>query len=349
MARTQGIALLEKINEGRLQVAPSEFLQRTREDISTAIEELVDVGARIRPLHVGTNRVGWVRGVHLSERKALRRWVTDDIEFVEILLCMATSLPVEYIRNLSLVEFRSLSRVVKAMSDSDLRLYPFISAFVTTSQSEQLWFSKGTTLTSFTERIVKMPDGAEIRVTAPSDQAKLWATLCNYRMQAKQRLDASMNALLTIRPVVGKGADPVANELKAISRSLQTDTLDPWREMVQFQTTPNLDDGWAHSGDDSVEGIMRELHGMVNEDRHEQVWGAFDKQERERAEAKKIEIEKRVIARGGRGFIESNVTPMTEAEVQARAQALRQGRLTMPDTEEEVAQSSPMDRLAKYG
>ena len=91
MARTQGLELIERLNDGRTQVAPSEFLQTTRDEVSAALEELIEVGARIRPLLVGKRRVGWVRGIHLTERRALRRWVSDEVEFVEILLTMATT------------------------------------------------------------------------------------------------------------------------------------------------------------------------------------------------------------------------------------------------------------------
>jgi len=137
MARTRGLDILEKLNDGSMEVAPSDYLKKTRDDVSAALEEMVDVGARIRPLIVDKRRVGWVRGVHLAERRALRRWVTDDIEFVEILLGMATTLTRDEIRDLNLREIRSLSRLVQAMTDSDLRLYAYISAFVTTSHSEQ--------------------------------------------------------------------------------------------------------------------------------------------------------------------------------------------------------------------
>jgi hypothetical protein len=33
-------------------------------------------------------------------------------------------------------------------------------------------------------------------------------------------------------------------------------------------------DGWAHAGD-SVEDLLRELKGLLNNDRHEQVMNAF--------------------------------------------------------------------------
>ena len=192
MARTEGLNLIEKLNDGRLELAPSAFLERTREDIVTAIEELLEVGARIRPLCIGKLRVGRVRGVHLSERRTLKRLITNDIEFVEILLSMATTLSREEIQQLSLLELRTLSRLVKAMSDSDLELYAYISAFVTTSQSEQLWYSQGTTLSSFRNRVIPMPDGKQNTVTTPSEQTRLWAILSRYRTQAQQRLDACL-------------------------------------------------------------------------------------------------------------------------------------------------------------
>jgi hypothetical protein len=50
-----------------------------------------------------------------------------------------------------------------------------------------------------------------------------------------------------IRPWVGKGADPIPADLKNIARSLQTDTLEPWRETIQIKRISNLDDGWAHA------------------------------------------------------------------------------------------------------
>jgi hypothetical protein len=121
-AKTAGIDLLEHLKDGRIEVASSEFLTKTREEVSAASEELFEVGARIRPLLIGKERVGCIRGVHLTERKALKRWITNVIEFVEHLLRLGTTLTVDDIRDLSLIELRSLSRVVKAISESDLKL-----------------------------------------------------------------------------------------------------------------------------------------------------------------------------------------------------------------------------------
>lgn len=65
------------------------------------------------------------------------------------------------------------------MTDSDLSLYPFISAFVTTNVSEQLWFSRGTKVTALPERTVSTPDGKQVRIMVASDQSRVWATPCN--------------------------------------------------------------------------------------------------------------------------------------------------------------------------
>jgi hypothetical protein len=92
MAITHGASLMQRLNDGTLQQAPSAFLKKTREDVSEAIEELLDIGARIRPLRVAGERVGWVRGVHTSERRALKRWLTDDVEFIEHLILLGTTL-----------------------------------------------------------------------------------------------------------------------------------------------------------------------------------------------------------------------------------------------------------------
>lgn len=349
MARTQGVDLMQALNDGRLEQAPSAYLQQIREEISIAIEELLEVGARVRPLLVKGERIGWVRGVHPSERKALKRWIFEDVEIIENLILLGTTLTLDEVRALSLVEMRSVMRLINRMTESDLRLYPFISAFVTTNVSEQLWYSQGTEITAFRDRVIPLPDGKQMKVLTASNQARLWATLCNYRDQAKRRLEASMNAVLIIRPWVGKGADPIAADLKSVARGLQTDTLEPWRETVRVKGQANFDDGWAHSEDDSIEGMQRELRGMVANDRHEQVIARFESQERERAEKRQQEIEEKIARRGGRGFIEQAVTPMTEGEVQERALALRTGQPKLkPIIEEEELQSSPMDRLAKY-
>jgi hypothetical protein len=124
VALTRGVELMQRLNDGSLEQAPSAYLQQTREAVSVAIEELLEVGARVRPLLVGDQRIGWVRGVHPSERNALKGWIFDEFELIEHLLLLGTTLTVDDIRSLSMVEMRSLLRVIRAMTDGDLRLYP---------------------------------------------------------------------------------------------------------------------------------------------------------------------------------------------------------------------------------
>jgi hypothetical protein len=348
MRESRGVELMRQIQDGRIEVAPSAYLEETRTKVSEALEELLDVGARIRPLIVDGRRVGWVRGVHMAERKALKRWITNDTELLEHILTLGSTLPVEEVRDLTLIELRSLARLIHEMSLSDLRLYSFVNPFTTTGVSEQLWYSQGTALSAFRDKWVDLPDGKRLRVTTAPDQARLWATLCNYRIQAKARLEGSMNALMTIRPHVGKGADPIAADLKAISRSLQTDSIEPWRETVKYRKDTDFNDGWAHSEDDSREGILRELHNMVSNDKHEQVMQQFDEQERQRAEKRKQEIDRKIAQRGGPGFIQSSTTPMTKAQVAARASSMKQGSLRPIAFFDQDSETSPVDRLAKY-
>lgn len=344
---TFGTELMRKIAEGQIEHLPSEFIAQTRTEISTAIEELIDVGARVRPLMVGNERIGWVRGVHLTERKLLQRWALGETEFILTMLGLATTLTPDELRSLNLIEVRSLSRLVREMTDSDLRLYPYLQSFVSTSMSEQLWYSKGTDATTFRDRTIRMPDGKELKILAPPDQSRLWATLCNYRIQTKQRLDASFNTVLTIRPWVGRGADPLSADLKNIARSLRTDSFEPWREVIRAEPEVRFNDGWAHSEDDSIEGMKRELKGMLSMDRHEQVVAAFEKQTREREEQKLRQQEALVKHRRELLAEAPPMVPMTEAEVQSQTAAHRQRSQVTPVVAEET-QSSLIDRLAKY-
>jgi hypothetical protein len=63
VAKTQGVELMQRLNDGSLEEAPSAYLQETRENISSAIEELVEVGARIRPLCTGGKQTAGCAGL----------------------------------------------------------------------------------------------------------------------------------------------------------------------------------------------------------------------------------------------------------------------------------------------
>jgi len=222
---TFGSQLMNQLNEGSIARAPTAFVEEVKSKVTAACEEILDVGARIRPLYVGPKQVGWVRGVHLSERRVLQRWIYDDLDMVEQILLLGTSFGKEQIAELSSPELRSISRVVAEMTESDSKLYPYLRAFCTTTASEQLWFGLGTTLTAYRNRVVELPDGGSMRLLTSPEHARMWAALCNYREHAKRRLDANLNALMTVRPHVGKGADAFSNDLKAVARGSANQTV----------------------------------------------------------------------------------------------------------------------------
>jgi hypothetical protein len=350
MPRTFGAELVQKIADGSLAQAPSEYLVKTRDEVSEAIEEIFDVGARIRPLLIEGKRVGWVRGVHLSERKLLKRWVAEDVEFIEQLLLAGTTLTQAEIQDLSMLEVRSVLRVIRTMTDSDLRLFPYISAFTTTSQSEQLWFSRGVEGSLFRERAVEMPDGKRIRILAASDQARLWAALCNYRIQAKARLEASFNAVMIVRAWVGKQADALSHDLKTLARDLLVNSMEPWKDIIRVRKESNFDDGWAHVEDDSIEGMQREMHGMLNFDRHEQAVASIWAQEQARAEKRQRKIEEQITSKRIREEQEDTgaLVVMTEDEVRTHALDWRRTHAAPFATPDAETQSSLEDRLARY-
>src|SRR5277367_481223 len=89
---TEGVELMNQIYAGGMLKATPEIVQSVRAAVSEACEELLDIGARIRPLMVAGKRIGWVRGLHVTERKILNRWNTSSSEFVEYTLLLATTL-----------------------------------------------------------------------------------------------------------------------------------------------------------------------------------------------------------------------------------------------------------------
>ena len=229
-----GMDIMRRISAGSVKTAvTSEEVEKIRQEISENCEELIEIGARIRPLLVDGTQVGWVRGLHPQERKMLRRWVRDPNDYIALLLQHATSFSPEEIENLQAFEIRSLVEVIRKMGDYDISLFPFLPAYISTQSSETLWYSKGDKLASFEGKVVDMPDGKKIKLMAPPAHATAWASLCTYREQAKRRLEENMNALLIVRPWAGKSADPIAADLRKVGRHLETDSMEPWSRIVK--------------------------------------------------------------------------------------------------------------------
>lgn len=318
---------MRRISRGEVKIAPKEQVELVKAEISENCEELVEVGARIRPLLVKGKQVGWVRGVHLQERRILRRYVRDPNDYVGLTLKHATSFTQEEIEAMSADEIKSLAEVVREMSEYDVSLYPYLSAFVTTGTSEALWYGKGDQLTSFEHKSVTMPDGKKITIMAPSDHARLWATLCSYREQAKRRLEDNTNALFIVRPLAGKQADPIAAELTKIAKQLETGSNWMWEQIVTTRKETDVNDGWGHPGD-SLEDLQRELKGMMEGDKHEKLMEAWQNQMIDEAEKKQKEIERIRKERGitEAGVQQGTITMLTEKQIKERQAALRKGK-----------------------
>jgi hypothetical protein len=324
---SMGLDIMNRLASGAIKKAPAETIERVKVEITANCEEIVEVGARIRPLLCGDKQVGWVRGLHTQERKTLKRWIRDPNDYIALTLQHATSFTKEELEAMQSFEIRSLVEVVRQMSDYDVSLYPYLPAYVTTHSSEALWYGKGDSLTTFENRAVRMPDGKTVTIIAPPDHARMWATLCNYREQSKKRLEENLNALFIVRPWAGRQADPVANALKVAARQLETGSDFQWERLVRTPTAVDKNDGWGHPGD-SVEDLRRELKGMMEGDRHERMMDAWARQMEHEAKAKKTEVEEFRKKRGieGAGVTETPMTVVTAEEVRARQKALREGK-----------------------
>lgn len=349
-----GMDIMRRISEGEIRKAPVAYVEQIRKQITDNCEELIEFGARIRPLLVEGKQVGWVRGIHPQERRMFKRWIQDPNDYILNVVSLATTFSKEEIEELSADEIRNITKVVQQMTDYDLSLYPYLSAFVTTQASENLWFGKGESLTNYTDKILVMPDDKRIKIMAPPDHSRVWASLCTYREQSKKRLEQDYNALFIIRPWAGKQADPIASELRGISRSMETDSVEPWERVVRVELLVDKHDGWGHPGD-TLEDLQRELKGMIAGDKHEKLMEAWSKQMIAEAEEKAKAIEKSRKERGVEaGITESPMTVITEAEMRERQKALREGkpaamRGAVPrETHEHDGSDRRIEKILKY-
>ena len=284
----------------------------------------------------------------------LKRWVRDPNDYVALLLQHATSFTADEIEKLQPFEIRSLIEVTQRMSEYDVSLFPFLPAYVTTQSSESLWYSKGEKLASFETRVIDMPDGKKIKIMAPSMHAKVWASLCTYREQAKKRLEENMNALFIVRPWAGKSADPIAGDLHRVGRQLETDSLEPWSRLIKVKPKVDINDGWGHPGD-SYEDLRRELDGMMKGDKHERLMDAWGKQMQAEAEEKQRALEESRKKRGvtEAGITESPMSVLTEAQIRERQEALKKGRKPSTNTArrqdfEQSASDRQLEKAKKY-
>jgi hypothetical protein len=340
---TFGVEIARKLGEGIINRVPTKYVEGVREKVTEACDELISVGARIRPLMVDGKQRGWVRGFHDTERRILRRWIPDSLEFVFRCLLLSTTLNEEELGSLSSLEIHRLVQLILAMGDRDASLFPYLSAFSTTRTSEMLWHSHSAYFSCET-RNINLPDGKTMRVLCPSNHTRLWASLCTYREQAKKRLDESWNAVLIMRPWAGKSVDGLAAELKDATRKMRVDALEPWENVVAAPVDTSLEDGWAHVENmETKEGMLKEFHGMLSNDRHEKLMAKFEKQQVDAAEQRKREIEQMVTRRGGIGINKETIRIETEEEVTKRERDLQKGRITPTPVTREGANPLPGD------
>jgi hypothetical protein len=350
MINVSGVDLMRQINDGLLKKTPTAYIAEVRGQITEACEELLDSGARIRPLISNKQQVGWVRGLHLSERRILSRWLIRSEDLLVNILSLATSFSVQELEDFTNIEIRSLLNIVSKMSEYDASLFPYLSAYVTTMSSENLWHGKGVQLSAFENRNISLPDGKQIRILTPSPHARLWATLCTYREQAKKRLDENFNAVLIIRPWAGKSADPIAAELRALARSMTTDAMEPWQNIIQIKSEVDVNDGWAHPGD-SIEDLKREMNAFIEgKDKHEQVMAQLEKQMHDEAEGRRQKLNEVIQRRGGPGVVDEVVAIRTDAEVRQTERDLKRGRPVIQPVQREEREvvGIPSDQIKKY-
>jgi hypothetical protein len=275
---TQGTELMKKIHSGEISAVKSGVAQQIRREISGVFEEIIEVGARIRPILMDGKRQGWIRGLSVNERKLLTAWYSDQNELIIEALTIATSFTREQVCSLNSYSFRSLLRLSNIMSTADVSLYPYLVPYTYTSSSEDLWRSGSRSFTTFYNKKIIMPDGAELTILCPSDHSRFWASLCDRRTQSLRELAASYDATLIAGSMVGKAASKIVTSLNKRAKYMEVNSDEPWRNITTKDQTKdlNLNDGWGHALDDSSEeGLLREGQGMVKYDKHEQFMEKF--------------------------------------------------------------------------
>lgn len=314
---TVGTELLQQLMSGELARPTPETVARVRAEVTPALSELLDRGLRARPFTVRGRVAGFVRGLHSGERRQLFSWFTDAQDRIYHLLSLATTLTHTEIESLDGYEAQALLKAVDRMTDADLSLYPYISAYSTTSASEILWYGRGTSVAAWTDREIHLPGGWTFKLIAPPEHARLWAGVAALRERSKKRIDDTYNAAMITRALTGKGADKLYQALKKAQENLQADTDAPWMSIVKVeQKDINFADGWGHTHqDDSVEGILREVEGMAKMDKHEQFMAAFYEQQIKAAQAEEEEMERRFKKAMESSGIEDSASILTHLQI----------------------------------
>lgn len=364
MKETQGTELMRQLNSGELELRQSEIAQEVKGFVTTAMEEIITAGARVRPLKLNGKRVGWIRPLAYAERKVLDRLFEDEDERIVITLKHCTTLTEDEILNLDIHELNSILYRLHTANAADLSLFPYLSAFVTTQMSQNLWNSRHDRV--FDKEKIHLPDGGVLSFMAAPDHISLWANLSTIREQSITRLEQSLNFGTLIKAQVGKQADKYVNDLIKSLNGFQPDSIEPWIDIVDFMKvqsqTPVFGDGYGHSHqDNSVQGLMREMKGMLEGDRHEQLMETFYEKQLNEARRKEDEIQQIIQRR--RAELESDdavdvMVVHTDAEVRRREREIHAGSLQakferqlvqeLENQGDDMTAAPGNERMAKY-
>lgn len=315
---TAGTELLKQIMDGGFARPATATIEAVRDKVTQALTELIDWGFRARPLLRDGLQVGLIRGLHLTERRQLFLWSTEPQARILQILSLATTLPPEELELLDGMEAQRLLQLVDRITEADMSLYPYVSAFTTTTASEILWYGRGAQAASWNNQIAVLPSGHRFTLLAPPDHARLWAGIAAMRERSKRRIDETYNAAIITRALTGKGADKLYSSLKKSQQALLPDLADPWAQIVREDLKDvNFEDGWGHAHqDDSVEGIMREVEGMAKMDKHERFMQDFYDKQMAEAKRQEEEIEARFQAAMAHEGMDESITIMTPDQIQ---------------------------------
>lgn len=328
---TEGVGLMQQINSGELQNRRSKIAEGVREHVSEAMDELITVGARVRPLMLGGKRVGWFRPFSYSERKILDRHITDSHEQSFLLLKHCTTLTESEIEDLDIYELNSVLSLIHTSNLADYSLYPYISPFSYTQTSIGLWNTRHDEL--FSRREIVAPDGQVLKLLTTPIHITLWTNLCTSRERSLAKLETTLDFASLIKAQVGKSADKYVNDIVKAINSFSSDSIEPWMDVIDFvkaQATDSVgfNDGFGHSHQDSsVQGLMREMQGMMEGDNHEKLMDTFYETQMSAAKKKEEAVQK-IIAERREAMTSLDdggaMVVLTEREVKERERQLRQ-------------------------
>lgn len=355
-----GVDLMNQISLGELKYKQSNIALEVKEKVSSAMEEIITIGARVRPLKLNGRRIGWIRPLAPSERKILDRMIENEEEKILLVLTHCTTLTEDEVNDLDIYEINSILHRIYSANIADISLFPYISAFCSTQTSQLLWESKHDH--TFEQKVITLPDGKSIKLLAPSNHLSLWALLTAIRNRSITRLEESLNLSAIVRAQVGKSADKYVKELVRELNSLKMDQIEPWTEVVDYtklqSDAPHFEDGFGHSHEDNtVQGLLREMDGMMHGDKHEQLMQQFYNKQVNEAQARERELQIRVQKRrselatleddGSLVVVTDAEVKRREREIRARSQGVVQQSISELASQSDEAPPSS-ERITKY-